>query len=73
MDAERNHLTYYDSEADTQLQGYIDLGELRACRPMPVPQGAAKVGDARSYFEVINHTPFALFFFLILYYFEIPY
>ena len=54
LDAERNHLTYYDSEADTQLQGYIDLGELRACRPMPVPQGAAKVGDARSYFEVIN-------------------
>ena len=52
LDAERNHLTYYDSEADTQLQGYIDLGELRTCRLMQVPPGAAKVGDARSYFEV---------------------
>jgi len=52
LDAERNHLTYYDSEADTQLQGYIDLGELRTCRLMQVPPGAAKVGDARSYFEL---------------------
>ena len=60
LDAERNHLTYYNSEADTQLQGYIDLGELRACRPMPVPQGAAKFGDARSYFEVTHYIFFRL-------------
>ena len=63
LDAERNHLTYYNSEADTQLQGYIDLGELRACRPMPVPQGAAKFGDARSYFEVTHYIIFIIIIF----------
>lgn len=52
LDAERNHLTYYDSEEDTQLQGYIDLGELRACRLVAIPPGAPKWGNPRSFFEV---------------------
>lgn len=52
LDAQRNHLTYYDSEEDTQLQGYIDLGELRACRLVNPPPHAPKWADRRSFFEV---------------------
>lgn len=52
LDAQRNHLTYYDSEEDTQLQGYIDLGELRACRLVNPPPHAPKWADRRSFFEL---------------------
>ena len=53
LDAERNRLTYYNSEEDTSLQGHIDLGEVRATLLKNPPQGAPK--ESRTYFEVCKN------------------
>ncbi|XP_047135249.1 myotubularin-related protein 13 isoform X1 [Hydra vulgaris] len=55
LDAERNHLTYYLSEEDTQLQGYINLGEMRGCRITgTLPAGSPKWADGRCCIELVT-------------------
>ena len=52
LDTEKNLLTYYDSEENPQLQGRINLEEMRGCRPVHPLPGAPKSADSRSFIEV---------------------
>jgi len=52
LDTERNLLTYYISEENPQLQGHINLEEMRGCRMVSAPPGGPKTGDSRSFFEL---------------------
>ena len=52
LDVERNQLTYYNSEEEAQLQGCIDLGDIRGCQQISVPPHGPKGADPRAFFEV---------------------
>ena len=52
LDTEKNLLTYYDSEENPQLQGRINLEEMRGCRHISPLPGAPKSADSRSFMEV---------------------